>query len=86
VTAAALSTFLWLKLPLASGLDPLKYAGLGERFWGMNRTTEYLQSESAEANIDVPTLVNHLLGDAIQAGASDLHLEPWETAWWCGSV
>jgi general secretion pathway protein E len=46
----------------------------------MNRTTQYLQSEAAEAAIDTPVLVNCLLADAIQSGASDIHIEPWETS------
>jgi len=45
----------------------------------MNRTIEYLQSDyTAEKGIEIGLLVNHLLADAIHAGASDVHLEPWE--------
>jgi len=46
----------------------------------MNLTTQYLQSDAAEANIDMEYLANCLLADAIQAGASDLHIEPWESS------
>lgn len=45
----------------------------------MNRTVQYLQSDyTAEKGIEIGVLVNHILADAIQAGASDVHLEPWE--------
>jgi general secretion pathway protein E len=46
----------------------------------MGYTSEYLQSESAAQQIEITTLVNCLAQDAIQLGASDLHIEPWETA------
>src|SRR5512140_3577169 len=44
----------------------------------MSQTLQYLQSESAEQNIEIGLLVNYLLYDAIKAGASDIHIEPWE--------
>src|SRR5438034_3488034 len=45
----------------------------------MQRTIDYLQSDyTAEKGIEIGVLVNHLLADAIHAGASDLHIEPWE--------
>src|SRR5437867_64019 len=45
----------------------------------MNQTIHYLQSDyTAEKGIEIGVLVNHLLADAIHAGASDLHIEPWE--------
>lgn len=45
----------------------------------MNRTIDYLQSDyTAEKGIEIGVLVNHLLADGIQAGASDVHIEPWE--------
>jgi len=45
----------------------------------VNRTAEYLQSDyTAEKGIEIGVLVNHVLADAIQAGASDVHIEPWE--------
>src|SRR5450759_4764135 len=46
----------------------------------MSYTDQYLQSESATQGLEVSVLVNCLVQDAIQLGASDLHLEPWETA------
>src|SRR5436309_14285363 len=44
-----------------------------------NQTIQYLQSESAEKSIEIGLLVNYLLLDAINAGASDIHIEPWES-------
>jgi type II secretory ATPase GspE/PulE/Tfp pilus assembly ATPase PilB-like protein len=45
----------------------------------VNRTSDYLQSDyTAEKGIEIGVLVNHILADAISAGASDVHLEPWE--------
>jgi type II secretory ATPase GspE/PulE/Tfp pilus assembly ATPase PilB-like protein len=45
----------------------------------MNQTTRYLQSVSDQAAIEIGALVNYLLIDAIKAGASDIHIEPWES-------
>ena len=45
----------------------------------MNQTTRYLQSVSAQEDIEIAVLVNYLLFDAIKAGASDIHIEPWES-------
>lgn len=45
----------------------------------MSYTNQYLQSESAAAQgVEVIVLINCLVQDAIQLGASDLHVEPWE--------
>src|SRR6266496_2462301 len=41
----------------------------------MSETARYL--ESAE-NVEIGVLVKYLLLDAIKAGASDIHIEPWE--------
>jgi type II secretory ATPase GspE/PulE/Tfp pilus assembly ATPase PilB-like protein len=46
----------------------------------MNYTTQYLQSEMAAQGVEVIVLVNCLVQDAIRLGASDLHIEPWESA------
>jgi type II secretory ATPase GspE/PulE/Tfp pilus assembly ATPase PilB-like protein len=47
----------------------------------MNQTQNYLQSDyTAEKGIEIGVLVNHILGDAIHAGASDVHIEPWENS------
>ncbi len=45
----------------------------------MNETTRYLQSASEERPIEVATLVNCLIIDAVRANASDIHIEPWES-------
>jgi len=45
----------------------------------LNQTIQYLQSEAAERDIEIGVLVNCLLLDAISAGASDIHIEPWES-------
>src|SRR5512138_407662 len=46
----------------------------------MSYTVQYLQSEMAEREFEVSTLVNCLVQDAIRLGASDLHIEPWENS------
>src|SRR5271169_40069 len=45
----------------------------------MSYTIQYLESEMAAQGVEVSILVNCLVQDAIQLGASDLHIEPWET-------
>ena len=45
----------------------------------MNETTRYLQSLPDPAAIEVARLVNCIVLDAVAAGASDIHLEPWES-------
>ena len=46
----------------------------------MSYTLHYLESESAAQGVEIVVLVNCLIQDAIQLGASDLHIEPWEDA------
>jgi type II secretory ATPase GspE/PulE/Tfp pilus assembly ATPase PilB-like protein len=43
----------------------------------MSHTTSYLQSLPTLLDADISTLVNYLVHDAVQAGASDIHIEPW---------
>jgi type II secretory ATPase GspE/PulE/Tfp pilus assembly ATPase PilB-like protein len=45
----------------------------------LSETLRYLQSESAETSIEIGTLVKYILLDAVNAGASDVHIEPWES-------
>ena len=45
----------------------------------MSQTARYLQSVSDQKGIEIAALVNYLLIDAIKAGASDIHIEPWES-------
>jgi len=46
----------------------------------MSHTQAYLESEEARRRVEIGVLVNRLLQDAIAAGASDIHLEPWENS------
>src|ERR1035437_7318050 len=46
----------------------------------MSYTVQYLQSKMAAQGLEVSVLVNCLVQDDIQLGASDLHIEPWENA------
>ncbi len=45
----------------------------------MSETVRYLQSDSAAEGVEIGVLVKYLLIDAIRAGASDIHIEPWES-------
>jgi type II secretory ATPase GspE/PulE/Tfp pilus assembly ATPase PilB-like protein len=45
----------------------------------VSETLRYLQSESAESSIEIGTLVKYILLDAVNARASDIHIEPWES-------
>lgn len=44
----------------------------------MNQTTRYL--EQSGGNPDISTLVGCLVLDAVDSGASDIHIEPWESS------
>ena len=44
----------------------------------MSHTTSYLQSLPTLLDADISTLVNYIVHDAVQSGASDIHLEPWQ--------
>ena len=44
----------------------------------MSETIRYLQSRTATEGIEIGVLVKSLFIDAIKAGASDIHIEPWE--------
>ncbi len=46
----------------------------------MSYTENYLRSDSAAQGLEFIVLVNCLVQDAIHLGASDLHIEPWETS------
>src|SRR5687768_14168942 len=45
----------------------------------MNQTTRYLESMPNYENIEIGTLVNYIVLDAVKANASDIHIEPWES-------
>lgn len=45
----------------------------------MTAVQTYLGSDAvAKRGVEIGLLVQHLVGDAIRAGASDVHIEPWE--------
>jgi type II secretory ATPase GspE/PulE/Tfp pilus assembly ATPase PilB-like protein len=44
----------------------------------LNQTTRYLQSTTIQ-DLEVGALVNYIVLDAVKAGASDIHIEPWES-------
>lgn len=44
----------------------------------MNHTTQYLQAIPANEPIELGTLVDAMIMDAVESGASDIHIEPWE--------
>ena len=46
----------------------------------MNETTRFLQSLADGQEIEVGRLVNCIILDAAKAGASDIHIEPWESS------
>jgi type II secretory ATPase GspE/PulE/Tfp pilus assembly ATPase PilB-like protein len=45
----------------------------------VSQIARYLQSESVAKGIEIGTLVNYLILDAVKANASDIHIEPWES-------
>ena len=44
----------------------------------MSHTDNYLQSLDSLLKADVSTLVDYIVRDAVEGGASDIHFEPWE--------
>src|SRR5204863_7928145 len=66
-------------VPARQGLKKPVILDLAAKPASMNRTLQYLQSDyTAEKGVEIGLLVNHILADAIGAGASDVHIEPWE--------
>src|SRR3954465_15345792 len=45
----------------------------------MSETIRYIQSETGDKGLEIGVLCKYLLIDAIKAGASDIHIEPWES-------
>lgn len=45
----------------------------------MGYTANYLHSEAQGQQIEIGTLVNYVIFDAIEAKSSDIHIEPWES-------
>ncbi len=64
-------------------LSPAASTGIRERAAGegvvssTNQTTRYL--DQSNGNPDISTLVGCLVLDAVDSGASDIHIEPWES-------
>ena len=45
----------------------------------MSATEQYIAAQtSGSEDVDVPMMVNYLIQDSVAAGASDIHIEPWE--------
>jgi general secretion pathway protein E len=45
----------------------------------VSETIRYLQTITPEKGVETGVLVKYILLDAIRAGASDIHIEPWES-------
>ena len=47
----------------------------------MSQTAAYLESEEVQkSGPEIGLLVTHMVGDAVRANASDIHIEPWENS------
>ena len=46
----------------------------------MSETVRFLQACPSDEDIDVVRLVDCVLIDAVRSGASDIHIEPWESS------
>ena len=46
----------------------------------MSRTSDYLATLVGKPDADIPRLLNQIVLDAVDANASDIHIEPWEKA------
>lgn len=45
----------------------------------MSTTEQYLEAQAAaKEEVDVPMMVNYIIQDSLELGASDIHIEPWE--------
>ena len=45
----------------------------------MSTTEQYLEAQAAaNEEVDVPMMVNYIIQDSLERGASDIHIEPWE--------
>ena len=45
-----------------------------------SHTIQFLQTCNSDAEIDIVRLVDCVIIDAVAAGASDIHIEPWENS------
>jgi general secretion pathway protein E len=46
----------------------------------MNKASEYLKSADSVESLEITHLVDLMIGDAIESGASDIHIEPWDAS------
>lgn len=46
----------------------------------MSEIAKFFEAAASQEGLDIPELVNCLLRDAARGGASDIHIEPWESA------
>jgi len=46
----------------------------------MNKASEYLQSADSVESLEITHLVDLMISDAIESGASDIHIEPWDAS------
>ena len=46
----------------------------------MSQTVRFLQACPSDEEIDVVRLVDCVIIDAVKSGASDIHIEPWESS------
>ena len=46
----------------------------------MNKASEYLKSSGSIETLEIGNLVDLVISDAIEAGASDIHIEPWDAS------
>lgn len=45
----------------------------------MSHTANYLHSDGQGQTLEIATLVNYIILDALEAKTSDIHIEPWES-------
>ena len=46
----------------------------------MNKATQYLHSADSVESLEIAHLVDLMISDAIESGASDIHIEPWDAS------
>ena len=46
----------------------------------MNKASEYLKSAESIEALEIGQLVDLVINDAIEAGSSDIHIEPWDAS------
>ena len=61
----------FLKFEQANHLNPA---------YSMNKASEYLKSSGSIETLEIGNLVDLVISDAIEAGSSDIHIEPWDAS------